>query len=306
MTSKTPQLEPGDLWSLVRARTTHAQGCGAQQSIPTTAQVITEQGVDFSVRIVANLERKRAARDVAEIGARAKEGSPNPFLPHDPDLFVANLSPTHLCLLNKFNVVDHHLLIVTRAFEDQETPLTLADFEAMWTCMAERAWLAFYNSGQIAGASQLHKHLQLVPLPLGDGGPTVPIEPLLPALPPGTVARAPTLPFAHALVVEDQRNRPPAQAAAITSVHYRAMLAAVELTGAPSLPEGARLPPYNLLVTDRWMLLVPRGKEFFHTISVNALGFAGALLARNQKELEILQTHGPMTILKHVGVSTEG
>ncbi|MBW2456399.1 MAG: phosphorylase [Deltaproteobacteria bacterium] len=303
MTSKTTPLEPGELWSLVRSRTAHALECGAQQSIPTTGQVIAEQGVDFSVRIVASLDRKRAARDVSEIGARAPKGSPNPFLPHDPDLFVTDLSPTHLCLLNKFNVVDHHLLIVTRAFEDQETLLTLADFEAMWTCMSDRSWLAFYNSGQIAGASQPHKHLQLVPLPLADRGPAVPIEPLLPELAAGTVAVAPALPFAHALVRLDPRDPQPAEAAATTLRHYRALLAAVELATEPSPSEGARLPPYNLLVTDRWMLLVPRAEEFFHTISVNALGFAGALLARNDQELSVLQSHGPMAILKHVAVA---
>ena len=28
--------------------------------------------------------------------------------------------------------------------------------------------LAFYNSGKVSGASQPHKHVQIVPLPLGD------------------------------------------------------------------------------------------------------------------------------------------
>jgi ATP adenylyltransferase len=47
------------------------------------------------------------------------------------------------------------------------------------------------------------------------------------------------------------------------------------------------------------MLLVPRAEEFFGTISVNALGFAGALLAKNDQEKETLKQRGPMAVLKH-------
>jgi ATP adenylyltransferase len=42
---------------------------------------------------------------------------------------------------------------------------------------------------------------------------------------------------------------------------------------------------YNLLFTHDWMLLVKRSTEFFGTISVNALGFAGGLLARDDQEM---------------------
>ena len=71
-------------------------------------------------------------------------------------------------LLNKYNVVPHHLLIITRHFESQESALTQADFQALWTCLAEYDSLGFYNSGESAGASQPHKHLQTVPLPMHD------------------------------------------------------------------------------------------------------------------------------------------
>ena len=46
------------------------------------------------------------------------------------------------------------------------------------------------------------------------------------------------------------------------------------------------------------MLLVPRSKEFFGPISVNALGFAGALLAKNQHEMKLLMEQG-MGVLLH-------
>jgi ATP adenylyltransferase len=58
--------------------------------------------------------------------------------------------------------------------------------------------------------------------------------------------------------------------------------------------------PYNLLVTRRWMLLVPRTREHFGSISVNALGFAGSLFVRDDAEMDALRAEGPMGVLRAV------
>ena len=62
-------------------------------------------------------------------------------------MFVADISATHVCLLNKFTVIPDHLLLVTRAFEEQEDRLNLADFAALAACLSEFAGLGFYNAG---------------------------------------------------------------------------------------------------------------------------------------------------------------
>ena len=51
------------------------------------------------------------------------------------------------------------------------------------------------------------------------------------------------------------------------------------------------------------MFIVPRLREHFESISVNSLGFAGALLVRNQEQMQMLKDCKPMGILKQVGVS---
>ena len=51
----------------------------------------------------------REARERAR-QQQGKTAPANPFLPYEEDLYVCDLSPTHVCLLNKFNVVDHHFL----------------------------------------------------------------------------------------------------------------------------------------------------------------------------------------------------
>ncbi|MEH1782908.1 MAG: phosphorylase [Nostoc sp.] len=291
-------LQPGTLWTSVKKQTEHALQCGALLSIPTEFEFVEQDNVRFLVRILSNLNRKKAA-DEKQKKQSVKSGQEfNPFLPYEEDLFVADISDTHLCILNKFNVVDYHQLIITRSFEEQESLLTLEDFAAMWVCLADFDGLVFYNSGKTAGASQRHKHLQLVPLPLAPEGPQMPIEPLLKSAQFQNLnTTSPKLPFAHAFApLNSNWVQLPFTGAQETLEVYRALRQAVGLDAKQS---GA----YNLLVTREWMLIVPRSQEHFQSISVNSLGFAGALLVRNAAEMEILKAQGPMTILKNVAVS---
>ena len=290
-------LKPGTLWTSVKEQTEHALQCGALLSIPTEFEFIEQDNVRFLVRILSNLNRKKAAKEKQEKQSATSGQEFNPFLPYEKDLFVADISDTHVCILNKFNVVDYHLLIITRAFEEQESLLTLEDFAAMWACLADFDGLAFYNSGKIAGASQRHKHLQLVPLPLAPSGPQIPIEPLLTAAQFQNSNTIPKLPFVHAFApLNSNWVQSPFAGGQATLEVYRTLLHAVGLDARQS---GA----YNLLATREWMLIVPRSQEHFQSISVNSLGFAGALLVRNPAEMEILKAQGPMTILKNVTVS---
>jgi ATP adenylyltransferase len=302
MTSSEARLAPGTLWQSVLQSTAHGLRCGALEPLATQCTVVRDAGVDFIVRILESLARKQAVK-VAQ-SSTTKGAGGNPFLPYEEDLFVADVSDTHLCLLNKFNAVEHHLLIVTRGFEDQEQLLTEADFAAWWLCMAEVEGLGFYNAGEIAGASQRHKHLQLVPVPLAAAGPKIPIESALATAHfDGSLGEAPALPFTHAIArLESDCWRAPRAAAKSTHGYYWEMLRRVGLRAEPSSPGQLTTGTYNLLLTREWMLLVPRARETFHDISVNALGFAGALLARDEKQLEVLKAVRPMRLLAHVGI----
>jgi ATP adenylyltransferase len=91
--------------------------------------------------------------------------------------------------------------------------------------------------------------------------------------------------------------------------HYALMMAACGLREdaandggrAANEPERQR-GPYNLLVTRRWMLLVPRSRERFGAVSINALGFAGSLFVRDESEMAALRAAGPMKALQAVAV----
>jgi sulfate adenylyltransferase (ADP) / ATP adenylyltransferase len=279
-----PPLTSDVLWARTLEVTRHALESGALQPIATEARTVVDAGVTFQVRVlgrVALKERKRPTPPSAEPF--------DPFAAPEPDLTLGAVPPAHVCLLNKFNVVEHHLLLVTRAFESQDALLTEGDFAALATCLEGLDGLAFYNAGEIAGASQRHKHLQLVP-PLGPERLRAPVEALLPAPPPtGRVVSVDALPFPHLLAGLGPWGAPG---------QGTRMLAAYRL-----LREGLGLSPtapYNLLATRDWMLLVPRSRAEHLGINVNALGFAGSLLVRTPEQFDAVAALGPLALLRQV------
>ncbi len=284
-------LESGKLPGLVERSVRRALGSGAIQPIATQCVYLEDRGLPFVIRVVQSLKRKAVARRLQE-DREARGLDVNPFLPYDERLHVADLSPSHVCLLNKFNVVRHHLLLVTRSFEDQQEPLNRSDFRALWSCLCEIGGLGFYNAGQQAGASQRHKHLQLVSLPLAPEGPPIPLEALLPGR-STRVNQVPGLPFRNAFGWLDlDPGGEPSGASQDLLRTYRRLAAQLSLE--PSVS------PYNLLVAPRWMMMVPRSRACFASISVNTLGFAGSILVKNSAELEEVREIGPMRILEQV------
>jgi sulfate adenylyltransferase (ADP) / ATP adenylyltransferase len=290
-------LERGSLKTALQRATQHALACGALQPIESALHVIEDSGVRFLVRKLSPLGRQR-------LDSRARGPGPrrNPFLPFDPDLLVSAVSSTHVALLNKFALIPHHMLIVTRRFEAQEALLSEADFEALCTCLAQTDGLMFYNGGPAAGASQPHKHLQMVPLPLESSEPTVPIDAALRCVRNHKgVLTVPDLPFPHAFtwleptLFEDAADAAARVASLYSQLHRRIGIDAIGRNG-----ERFQSGPWNLLVTRRWMLAVPRRREDFQGVSINGLGFAGSLFVRDEKQLATIGSAGPMAALAAV------
>lgn len=293
-------LQPGTLWSEATQRTKTARECGALKSIETEYHVIQQHNIPFVVRTLSNLTRKEQARK-KQLQQEKQTGTKiDPFLPYEQDLFVGDISPTHICLLNKFNVVDNHLLIVTRAFEPQTDLLNLKDFAALWTCMQEIDGLAFFNGGKIAGASQPHKHLQLIPLPFLPNVVHLPVdEAIANTTFQNSLGRIESFPFRQGIASLNIAPNHTAEAAAqIMLQRYHALLNQVGF----KLDKHERKQPgaYNFLATREWMLIVPRSQESFQNIPINSLGFAGSLFVRDRASLELLKKLTPLKLLTEV------
>jgi sulfate adenylyltransferase (ADP) / ATP adenylyltransferase len=63
---------------------------------------------------------------------------------------------------------------------------------------------------------------------------------------------------------------------------------------------------YNLLLTPEWMAMVRRRTEGAAGFSINALGFAGYLLATANSDLNWLKTNGPEALLREVILEFRG
>lgn len=289
----------GTLLRLINEVSERALANGSLLPIRTGSEYVDDNGLCFVVRILSNLVRKDEDRL-----KRAQEKKGNPFLPYEKELFVADLSPTHVALLNKFNVMERHLLLVTRDFEDQENLLTPADFSALWICMAEYDAVGFYNGGEAAGASQSHKHLQLVPLPLAEQGPPVPIQPLVDEIrDSGRITRLRSFGFRHCFArLELDNSGFPRQPEEQCYALYRTMLSELGMSVPREGETVMQSGPYCLVVTRQWMLLAPRSREFYGEVSVNSLGFAGCLLVRKPEHLELVKKIGPLELLRSVSL----
>lgn len=275
-----PAAHPSlDFWTLVVDRAEAALASGAMHSFDCALEYVQDGGVEFVLRIATKFP---AGETAAGRGKDAPKLREHPFLEPEPELLVRDLGPRHRALLNKFSVVREHLVIATREYESQRSPLNGHDFTALATVMKDAEVLAFYNGGTEAGASQPHKHLQVVTLPLSPRR-SIPMQALL-------ERDAPRLPFRHAFarLEPGDVSRPDAMVQAYGTLHRRAGL---------EFPQ-----PYSLLVTHEWMLVVPRSRDRFEGLSINSLAFAGSFFVRDAKQAHAIVAAGPMAVLASVAM----
>jgi ATP adenylyltransferase len=288
------ELKQGSLWNEVVTTTRQAIADKSLQTIETQSHHLQQQGLDFVVRVADNIKRK----------SEQKKTRPdfNPFLPPEPALTVCDLSKSHIAVLNKFNVVEHHLLIVTREYQTQQRILDRADFSALCLCLPEYPSLGFYNGGEEAGASQKHKHLQLVPLPLYGEKSPLPFSTVFSRHRESNgIIQLPELPFRHAWSSLPQGLfDQPKTATEYCHGIYRKMLDKLSIPPLTDNQGEFQSAPYNLLLTKQWMLLVPRSSEYCEGISINAMGYVGSLFVMDQAGLQKITDIGPMNLLQAV------
>ena len=223
---------------------------------------------------------------------RASGPKPNPFLPWDHRLEVDRIGDSHVVILNKYPVQTSHMLLITQDWQPQTGWLSMEDWQSLAQIDATTTGLWFFNSGPAAGASQPHRHLQLLPRAAGericarDGWFRRCVQDATTSVQDPLLRSSRVAAISSTLTGETLQDL------------YLALAQDLGL-GHPSTddcPQGA----YNLLLSREWMAIVRRRREGIRGFSVNALGFAGSLLSTEASDRQWIQDSGPEALLQAV------
>jgi len=261
-----------------------AKASGALVPLKTSlTHLMGEGGTSFELRHLLSATPKHL---------RAAGPKPNPFLPWDQRLEVERIGDSHVVILNKYPVQSAHMLLITQTWQPQTGWLSLDDWRALALVDATTTGLWFFNSGPNAGASQPHRHLQLLPRAAG--------EPICARQDWFRRCAADPTVLADDPLFRSSRVAPLTSPLTGETLHRIYLSLAGELgLGSPSndsCPRGA----YNLLLSRQWMAIVRRQTEGIRGFSVNALGFAGSLLSTDESDREWIQRSGPEALLRAV------
>lgn len=309
--------------------------------------------LQFQLRFSPSLANKPKAAPSASSEPRSKPF--NPFENPPSALTITPLGPSHLLVLNKFAIVPEHFILITRAFKPQTHLLDAEDLAAVYACIrayhehgtegagrlgGEEELFAFFNSGPHSGASQPHRHVQLLPVArmrdgldaagAGEAGRwSVLADRLVAGGEDADEGRAAArLPFAAFA----ERLRPEMSASDLRAAYLRLYRRACGAAGdgQPGERRGeeeeeendqdggaeARI-SYNLAVTRGAMVLCPRAAEGdavrdgegreVGRLALNGTVLAGTALVKSREEWDALRRDGAQLweILGRIGVPPE-
>ncbi|KAK1756300.1 FIT family protein scs3 [Echria macrotheca] len=260
----------------------------------------------------------------------------NPFANPEPDLlipFAASLLTDHILVLNKFAIVPEHFILATKSFKHQTHLLESDDLAATMACISSysshshshqrqsqrqepegQELFAFFNSGPASGASQAHRHVQLLPVEkmrdgISEGGQGGEWD-LLAANLRDEVVRD-KLPF-RVFVGEVHTDMTGPELHRV----YRGLYSQACVACGKYFGEGAEVEAaisYNLAMTGDIMVIMPRVEEGAEVtdedgvagrLALNGTVLAGTALVKTQREWDALRQDAEQVIdvLRRIGV----
>ncbi|KAI9166571.1 FIT family protein scs3 [Paramyrothecium foliicola] len=318
---------PANLPELVRKAFAKARSESELHYFPTQVTILPVNSIPFQLRFSPSLANK------------PKGPPPDPSKPHKPfdpfaqpppGLFVADLGPAHFLVLNKFAVVPEHFILATRDFKHQTHVLERDDLEATLACIrayegdGSQGLFAFFNCGDHSGASQPHRHIQLLPVAtMKDGLPSdTPWEVLANHL---TTGGAPFVTFAEPINLDMSAGQLHAAYLRLYRQACRAVAAyaakgsdATATAAAYEAPAtGETKISYNLAMTKSSLVVCPRLAEgakilgpegaVLGSMALNGTLLAGTALVKNELEWEVLKkdSTGLLGVLKGIGIPSD-
>ena len=213
----------------------------------------------------------------------------NPFKPWDKILEIDSIGNGHQLILNKYPVQLGHVLLITNEWKEQNGWLDIKDWEAIKEVNKDTSGLWFFNSGPLAGASQPHRHIQL--LRRDPSELSCPREKWILAL---NNLNYKNEKFSKNIILKKFSK-------SLNEENIHEIYKDLSYNLGLGDPRNDKKPkyPYNLIFTDRWMIIIKRKTDNLFGISINALGFAGYILVTENSDIKYLRESGPEKLLEN-------
>ena len=212
----------------------------------------------------------------------------NPFCPWEKILEIDKIEHNHQLILNKYPVQKGHILLITNNWKPQNGWLDIKDWKAIQKVNKDTSGLWFFNSSPIAGASQPHRHFQL--LRRSKDEISCPREKW----------------FLEMKFSKDDDCKLNKNIIVSKFNFLENSLSIFELylelceklgLGNPIMNRKPKY-AYNLLITNKWMAIIKRRYDHIRGFSINGLGFAGYLLVTEKSDINYLKKFGPEKLLE--------
>ena len=277
-------MKSESIWSYALEVSRKAVNSGAVIPLNTIKYKSSEECCDFELRIL----KTPLPKYLIEYGPKR-----NPFIPWDTRLQVKQINDNHTLILNKYPVQLGHMLLITNSWKPQNGWLSEDDFEAIQNVDNDTTGLWFFNSSKESGASQPHRHFQLLPRHCNES--VCPRYEWFCSLLKNKNLNSSEI--SHSISIRPRNNDVETSSNDLFS-SYKSMVNEMNLGEIDLIDKP--LKPYNLLITSEWIALVSRKTDRSNGFSINALGFAGYFLGTNRSDVDTLIKFGPEEILKDV------
>ena len=272
------------LWSKALEISRKAVDCGALIPLETLKYKSNDYFCDYELRFL----KSPIPKYLIEYGPKR-----NPFIPWDSRLEIQQIKDKHTLILNKYPVQLGHMLLITNSWNAQNGWLSIDDFEAIVNVDNDTSGLWFFNSSKEAGASQPHRHFQLLPRHYNES--VCPRYEWFCSLLNNKKHNISYI--SHCISIKPRDQNIKSKAYDLFN-SYKSMAIDMKLGEIDGIDKP--LKAYNLLITSEWIALITRETDRSNGFSINALGFAGYFLGTKKSNVDILIKYGPEKILKDV------
>ena len=212
----------------------------------------------------------------------------NPFSPWEKELEIDKIGDNHQLILNKYPVQKGHILLITNNWKPQNGWLDIDDWKAIQQVNKDTSGLWFFNSSPIAGASQPHRHFQLLRRSRDE-------------------ISCPREKWFLEMNLDQDINSKLKKNIIVSKFNFIENSVSLfelylELCKKLGLGDPVRdkkpIYPYNVLITNKWISIIKRRKDHIHGFSINSLGFAGYILVTEKSNINYLKKFGPERLLE--------